>query len=82
MSHHRSIEDERRLKKTYEETKNSWGPGVWYDERKSRYIRANFTDTWLKKHCARIIRRKLKNNDTFNQKSLYKRYYDYWWELY
>ena len=80
MSHRRSVEDERRLKKTYEETKNDYGPGVWYDERKGRYIRSNFTDTWLKTHCRRVIRRRLKQDAVFYEKGLYKKYFDYWWE--
>ena len=52
MSYQRSKEDERRLKKTYEMTKNSYGPGVWYSERKNRYIKANFTNkriSWYNK---------------------------------
>ena len=82
MSYQRSQEDKRRLKKTYEETKNSYGPGIWYDEEKRRYIRADFTNAWLKIYCRRQIRHKLKNEDVLSEKSLYKRYFDYWWELF
>ena len=82
MSYRSSIEDKRRLKKIYSETKNSYGPGVWYDEEKERYIKLDFTSTWLKHYCRKSIRRKMKDNDTFNQKGLYKKYFDYWWELF
>lgn len=82
MSYQRSREDKRRLKKTYEETKNEYGPGVWYDEKKKRYIRLDFTSSWLKTHCRHMIRRRLKKSDSFNEKGLYKKYFDYWWELF
>ena len=82
MSYQRKAEDNRRLSKTYEETKHSYGPGVWYDEEKERYYRLNFTNKWLKRHCSKITRRRLKRTDVVGSKSYYKKYYDYWWELY
>lgn len=82
MSHKRKEEDKKRLKKVYEETKNGYGPGVWFDDKKRRYVRLDFTNKWLKTHTTRIIRRKLKNEHCFFEKSLYKKYYDYWWELF
>lgn len=84
MSHKRKVEDIHRLKKVYEATKHGYGPGVWYDENKGTYIRLDFSNSWLKKHCRRNTRRKLKKNisELGSERSLYKRLYDYWWELY
>lgn len=81
MSHKRSVEDKRRLEKTYNKTKSKYGPGVWYDEKKKRFIRLDFTNKWLKNHCKRITRHKLKQGDIING-CHYKKVYDYWWELY
>ena len=81
MSYQRKVEDNRRLRKTYEETKHSYGPGVWYNEEKERYDRLNFTSKRLKKHCSRITRRRLKKDTSVGGKSYYKRHFDYWWEL-
>lgn len=39
MSYRRSQERNRRLKKLYNETKNLYGAGAWYDEEKGRYIK-------------------------------------------
>ena len=83
MSYQRKAEDNRRLHKTYEETKRSYGPGVWYNERKERYCRLNFTNSWLKRHCSKVTRKRLKRTRVIvSSKSYYKRFYDYWWELY
>lgn len=82
MSYQRKAEDNRRLQKTYEETKHNYGPGVWYNEEKERYYRLNFTNKWLKRHCSKITRRRLKRTDAVGGKSYYKKCYDYWWELY
>ena len=81
MSYQRKAEDNKRLQKTYEETKHGYGPGVWYDEEEGRYYRLNFTNKWLKRHCNKITRRGLKRTDAVGGKSYYIKYYDYWWEL-
>lgn len=75
-------EDKRRMKKTYEETKYGYGPGVWYDNDKERYIRLDFTNKWLKHYCRRVTRRRLKNADVSSHRAYEKRFYEYWWSLY
>lgn len=82
MSYKRSVEDERRMKKTYDETKYRYGPGVWYDKEKGCYVHLDFTNSWLKVHSRRIVRRHMKNEDVTNCRGLYKKYFDYWWALY
>ena len=81
MSHKRSVEDKRRLKKLYEDTKNNYGSGVWHDEKKNRYIRYTCHNEWFKTHSRRIIRRKLKNSDILLDGNKYKKIYDYWWTV-
>ena len=79
MSYKRKVEDKRRLKKNYEETKNTYGAGTWYDETKNRYIRYSCNNEWFKTHCRRVIRRKLKKNTELSGRYSYKKYFDYWW---
>jgi len=82
MSHKRKKEDNRRLKKLYDETKNWYGAGAYYNEKKNRYIKYSCHNTWLKSHCQKMIRRKLKNDfSTGISKGGYKKFFDYWWEL-
>lgn len=82
MSYKRAQERNRRLKKLYDKTKNSYGAGVWFSERKNRYIRYSCHNEWLKTHTRRTTRRRIKQNNDFYQKgNLYKKNYDYWWEL-
>lgn len=80
MSYRRKQEEKHRLKKLYNETKNSYGAGVWYSEEKHRYIRYTCHDEWTKTYGRRLVRRRLKNKDCpFG--CYYKRFYDYWWEI-
>lgn len=54
MMYYRTIEDNKRLKKLYKKTFNSYGNGAYYDKDKERYI----------KYCAWSIpyKKVLKNN--------------------
>ena len=81
MSYHRKQEEKHRLKKLYNETKNSYGAGVWYSEEKHRYIRYTCHNEWTKTHCRRITRRRLNSNYNCYSGCLYKKFYDYWWEI-
>ena len=80
MSHRRKVEDNRRLKKLYEETKHK-GPGAWYDPKKKRCVRSDYTNAWLKTHTHRITRRKLNNETCSYEKGRYRKLFDYWWRM-
>ena len=81
MSYSRKTEDIRRLKSLYDKTKNAYGAGVWYDEEKKRYYRYSLGDKYLKKYCARAVRRKLKYTDYTLQRCQYKKVSEYWWMI-
>lgn len=84
MSYQRSIEDERRLKKLYDETKNSYYAGAYIDPRKG-YYRYSVQDgdyaKWLKKYSNRYIRRKLSTSDIIYSRRGDKKLREYKWEL-
>lgn len=84
MSYKRAQERNRRLKKLYDKTKNSYGAGAYYSKRKNRLIPIYLSSPWLKAHCRRQTRRHLKQNiDNLDIKgNNYKKYFDYWWELF
>ena len=83
MSYRKSSENKRRLKMLGDKMSKGYFPsGVYYDEKKNRYIRYYRGNNWLKVHCRRMIRRKLKATETTYNKGQYKKLYDYWWELY
>ena len=81
MSHKRSTEDKRRLKRLYDETKNSYGAGAYFNERKNRYIRYSCHNEWFKTYSRKIVRRKLKNNEDLIHGNSYKKIFDYWWTI-
>ena len=83
MSHERSVEDERRLKKLYNETKYYIGTGVWYDERKKRYIRYSPSHkSKLPKYLKRLSHRKVRKLNRLMQGNQDRRVFDYWWVLF
>ena len=86
MGYRRSIQEKKKLLQTYSKTKHKMR-GVWYDDESDRYHKISYSKkgknsyaTFLRKHSNRTIRRnKLKEELTGNN---YKKFYDYWWELF
>lgn len=81
MSYHRKQEEKHQLNKLYNKTKNSYGAGAWYDEDKNRIIRYSCHIKRDKILCRRITRKRLKRNSSCYSGCIYKRFYDYWWEI-
>lgn len=82
MSYKRARERNRRLRKLYEETKNSYGAGAGI--KGTRLYRYSCHDKDLKKICRRSVRRRIKQINTetsLREKGGYKKLFDYWWEL-
>lgn len=84
MSHRRKREENHRLKKLYEETKNGYGRGAWYSDKKQRYVRYYaYSTTGLTKQLRRTSNKKVRNSDDVPMRgSGYKKCYDYWWILF
>ena len=80
MSHRRKTKEKHKLKHLYDQTQSSYWSGAYYDEDKKRYIR------WYARRIGKFYRR-ISNKRVCRTKYLvngntYKRYFDYWWELY
>lgn len=73
----------RRLKKLYEETKNIYGVGAYYDSRKGRLIKDSVNSASVRRSCNRRFRRRL-NRGRFDvmDGGAYRRYEEYWWTVY
>ena len=81
MSYKRKVIENKKLRKLYENTKNWYGAGAYYDERKKRIIRYSCHCKYFKKLSRRIARRKLNNCDDRYCGSQYKKLFDYWWTI-
>lgn len=82
MGYRRSQQDKHKLKKLYEETRTKYGSGVYYNEDKGRLIFYSARGSGCPKELRRRSNKKLRRSkDTLNH-GLYRRIYDYWWELY
>lgn len=79
-----SQERNRRLKKLFDETKNSsrGGGGAFYDEDKGRYIKYSpRRKPGHAKFLRRVANRKVRRNKDHLRNGQYRKVYDYWWEL-
>ncbi|MBQ6627897.1 MAG: hypothetical protein IJH65_03620 [Methanobrevibacter sp.] len=81
MSYQRKMIENRRLKKLYQATKNWYGAGAYYDERKKRIIKYTCNSKEVRKLSSKIIRRKLNRTEDRYNGSKYKRLFDYWWTI-
>lgn len=81
MSHKRTVEDQRRLRKLYQATFNRWPTGAEWDEKHARYKRWYWTPgikRYLRTRSNHVTRRA----PGLYQRGKYKKTYDYWWELF
>ena len=83
MGYRRSNERNRRLKKLYDETKNWYGAGAYYDEDKKRYIRYSpCRNSGYAKYLRKVANRKVRRSKDCLKHGSYRKVYDYWWELF
>ncbi|MCI6366999.1 MAG: hypothetical protein MR911_10970 [Spirochaetia bacterium] len=80
MNYKSKQEEKRRLQKLYNKTKTSFGAGAYFDNKKNRIIRYYIYPEG-KKFLKRLSRRTVRRNKEKLNGSLYKRLYDYWYEL-
>lgn len=67
--------ERHKIKKLAEDTS---GASAYFDDYKNRYIRYWYRKKWLKRVAAKATR---KMKDVTNG-SLYKKAFDFWWELF
>lgn len=87
MSYKGNQQRKKHLKRLAKETAHSYCSGAYYDEDKDCYVKYSAHSPWLKTYSRRITRRRMKQIEDIEQlpsgKSCkYKRYHDYWWELF
>lgn len=82
MSYYRSQERNRRLKKVYDETRTHCGAGVYYSDKKKRYIKYSPSNkSGYTKYLRRLANRKVRKNKNLLRYGSYRKAYDYWWTL-
>lgn len=72
------MQREKRLKKIYEKTKNSCRSGVYFDERKNRYIRFSVSDRGHTKFFRKVRSKKARKiKDVYLKGNHYRKCFDY-----
>jgi hypothetical protein len=73
----------KRLIRTYEATKSSYGSGVWYDEDRGFYYKYTASNTpGYTKLLKRISNKKVRRATDVGNHCDYRRNYDYKWVLF
>ena len=84
MSHKRSVEDERRLKRLSH--KSPWWRGAFYSDRKGRYLRFYLSDWGGDSKYAKYLKsssnRRVRHHPDLLQHKSYRKAYDLWWMLF
>lgn len=80
MSHRRKTKEKHKLKRLYDQTQSSYWSGAYYSEDKKRYIRCYAPR--IGKFYRRISNKRVRRTKYLVNGNTYKRYFDYWWELY
>ena len=83
MAYKQARNRHKRLVKTYEETKNSYGSGVWYDEERGIYKRYTASNTpGYAKSLRRVGNKKVRKAKDTLRYGDYRKVYDYKWVLF
>jgi hypothetical protein len=83
MAYKQAQNRKKRLLKTYRETKNCYGGGVWLDEDTGRYRKYTASNTpGYAKSLRKICNKKVRKAKDIGNHSNYKKLYDYWWILF
>lgn len=83
MAYKQAYNRNKKLRKTFRETRNKYGAGVWYDDDHGFYRRYTASNTpgyakLLRRRCNKKIRQ---SNDTLRY-GKYRKVYDYKWVLF
>ena len=79
MSYRRKTGDKRRLRRTYLETRGKFLSGVGYDEDKGRLVR--YWPGSRAQYLRRVSNRRVRKARGSYPRELYRKIFDYWWEL-
>lgn len=83
MGYKQAQNRKKRLIKTYNKTKTSYGSGVWYDADRGFYYKYYASNTpGYTKTLKRRSNKKIRRSRELINHSAYKRVYDYRWILF
>lgn len=83
MAYKQAQNRRKKLMKTYEETKNCYGSGVWFNDEKGFYIKCTASNTpGYAKYLRRVGNRKVRHSKELHNHGTYRRMFDYKWALY
>lgn len=83
MSHRRSKEERRRLKKLAKKTYPCYAGGAYFDENKGRYVRLYISGrSGFPKYLRKMTNKRLRRSKETFKYSEYKKILDYWWTLF
>jgi hypothetical protein len=83
MAYKQARNRRKKLIRTYEETKNNYGSGVWFNEDKGFYVKYTASNTpGYAKQLRRICNKKVRKSAEVGNHGAYRKSYDYKWTLF
>ena len=83
MAYKQAQNRKKRLLKTYQETKNSYGSGVWFDSDRGFYYKYTASNTpGYAKSLRRVGNKKVRKSRDNCNFGTYKKLYDYKWTIF
>jgi hypothetical protein len=83
MAYKQAANRKKRLLKTYRETRNSYGSGVWFDEERGIYRKYTASNTpGYAKAIRKAGNKKFRRTKNVGNHCAYKKHYDYKWILF
>ncbi len=83
MAYKQARNRRKKLIKTYEETKNNYCSGVWFNEDKNYYVKYTASNTpGYAKMLRRISNKKVRKSTDIGNYGIYRKSYDYKWTLF
>lgn len=82
MRYRRTQKERHKLLKLYNETKTHYGVGVYYSNKRNRYVRCYLKKPGTKKFLKNQTNKKIRKDKTLYQGNLYRKRDEYWWKIY
>lgn len=73
----------QKLNRLFEETKNSYGVGVYYDKWKGRIVEDSLNKSSVRRECNRRFRRRVNHGrySVVANGGAYRKHEEYWWSI-
>lgn len=81
MSYQRSRQEHKRMSRLYDQTKNTYGAGAYFNEQKNCFMRYSASNGVRSKFLKKQSNKRVRRATDLHNYAAYRRYLDYYFEL-